>query len=44
MANKATKSKIKGALWSGFGFGLGAAVFVPLINWAISTARKTLKV
>lgn len=30
-----TKAKLKNALWQGFGFGLGAAVFVPLINMII---------
>lgn len=26
-----TKSKVKSALWQGFGYAVGAAVFVPLL-------------
>jgi len=31
-----TKSKIKGALWQGFGFAIGAAVFVPIVQMAMT--------
>lgn len=41
---KSTKSKVKNALWMGFGFGLGSAIFVPLINYVVNTVRSAAKV
>lgn len=36
MAKTVSKKKVSDAIWSGIGFGLGAAIFVPLFNMLLA--------